>query len=144
MKVEKTRMRAFVKMIIPPILLPLVLRVYHFCNCRSKKSGMKMQDELIIEVNKKFPGELIKCSKVGFHERIYRNMKYIIFEDVVCPAHVSNFKFLEYLMKEVVKGGGMIYLICVLVRVGWVYPYYAKETFGLLCSLILIIRLFAL
>ena len=101
----------FVKMGIPPILLFLARQTYNFLTTK-KDEWTKTHKELITVVKKRFPGESVRCIKSGLHDRTYRNMKYIVPEDVVCPSHNSNFKFLEYLMSEVVREHDVVLDIC--------------------------------
>ena len=108
---DKTTVKRFVKMSIPPIMLFLARQTYNYF-ATEKDDRTKTEKELITAVNKRFPDESVRCSKPGLHHRTYRNMEYIVLEDVVCPSHYSNFKFLEYLMSEVARENDVVLDIC--------------------------------
>ena len=103
----KKRIKAIVKGLIPPVFLSF----YYYVDGKFKRRGAK-KFKVDPRVKKLFPNETVKCTEVGLHERIYRGTKYIIYEGVVCPTHGSNFRFLDYLMKNVVRSGDDVIDLC--------------------------------
>ena len=116
MKKVLTLLLKIITPITPPIVLTIALRIYHFI-FPNRTSRSVRNDELLLEIQELFPNETLAGDKSGHiattkHDSIYRGSKYIVFEGVVCPAHNTNFRYLGYLIKNVVREGDDVLDMC--------------------------------